>query len=101
MATSAEMFIFRNILWPSGSSQIFMSRFSFVLLLTLMVGSRIHYSSFASYFMYHCYIKKKLRTDCTWHSYVDVNRSGCYIGYEPARGTPRITGTLPFPNLRC
>ena len=44
-------------------------------------------------------LKKKLRTDRTWHSYVDINSSGCYIGYEPARGTPRINGALPFPNL--
>ena len=28
------------------------------------------------------------------------NNGGCYIGYEPARGTSRITGALPFPNLR-
>ena len=27
------------------------------------------------------------------HRYVDHNRSGCYSGYEPARGTPRSTGT--------
>ena len=45
-----EIFIFRNILWPSGSSQILVSRNIFVLLLILMVGSRsIHYSSFASH----------------------------------------------------
>ena len=29
------------------------------------------------------------------HSYVDRNNSGCY--YEPARGAPRSTGTLPSP----
>ena len=43
--------------------------------LILMVGSRIHYS------ILH---KKKLTTDSTWHSYVDINSSDCYIGYEPA-----------------
>ena len=35
----------------------------FLLLLILMVGSHIHYSSFASYVMCHYYIKKKLWTD--------------------------------------
>ena len=29
------------------------------------------------------------------HSYVDHNSSGCYSVYEPARGTPRSTETLP------
>ena len=54
----------RNIYFPkycmaSGSSQIFiLSRFFFVLLLILIVGSRIHYSSFASYVICHYYIKK-------------------------------------------
>ena len=44
------MFITGNILWPSGSSQILVSRNIFVILLILMVGSRsIHYSSFASH----------------------------------------------------
>ena len=27
--------------------------------------------------------EKKLRTDGTWHSYVDINSSVCYIGYKP------------------
>ena len=41
---------FRKYLWPSGSSQILVSRNIFVLLLILMIGSRsIHYSSFASH----------------------------------------------------
>ena len=45
--------------WPSGSSQIcIISRNIFILLLILMVGSRIHYSSFTSYIMCHYYIKK-------------------------------------------
>ena len=39
-------------------TQIFISLNIFVLLLILMVGSRIHYSSFASYVMCHFYIKK-------------------------------------------
>ena len=34
---------FRNVLWPSGSSQIFISRNIFVLLLILMVVLRIDY----------------------------------------------------------
>ena len=48
---TALIFIFRNILWSSGSSQMFIiSRTNFVLLLLLMVGSRsIYHSSFASY----------------------------------------------------
>ena len=52
--------IFRNILRPSGSSQIcIISRNIFVLLLLLMIGSRsIHHSSFALYVMCHYYIKK-------------------------------------------
>ena len=49
-----------NILWPSGNSQILISRNVFVLLLILMVVLRsIHYSSFASH-------NKKLRTDRQW-----------------------------------
>ena len=31
------------------------------------------------------------------HSYVDYNSSGCYSVYEPTRGAPRSTGTLPSP----
>ena len=63
MATrrSAEIFIlpFRDVLWPSGSSQIFIiSRNIFVLLLKLMAVLRIHYSSFVSHVMCHYYIKK-------------------------------------------
>ena len=48
---SAEIFIFRNILWPSGSSQILLVfRNILLLLLILIVGSRsMHYSSFASH----------------------------------------------------
>ena len=58
----AEIFIFRNILWPTGSSQIFItSRNIFVLLLILIVGSRIHYSPFASYNIPLLLIHKK---DC-------------------------------------
>ena len=47
-------------------SEIFYDRqevHKYLLLLILMVGSRIHHSSFASYVMWHYYIKKKLRTD--------------------------------------
>ena len=44
------IFIFRNILWPSGSSQTLVSHNISVLLFIVMVGLRsTHYSSFASY----------------------------------------------------